>query len=73
MDPRLAGADAYHRQHRWLEKCIDELTMQSRHALECERRLRDEVRRETEARQHQQDADDELVRRPGRKSGRRAA
>jgi hypothetical protein len=61
MDSRIAGADAYHRQHRWLERCIDDLTMQSRYALEQERRLRDEVRREAEARQLQADADAELV------------
>jgi hypothetical protein len=66
-DPRLAGADAYHRQHLWLERCIDDLTMQSRYALECERRLRDEVRREAEAREHQERADAELVRRSGRR------
>lgn len=63
MDPRIAGADAYHRQHVWLERCIDDLTMQSRYALECERQLRDEVRSEAEAREHQERADAELVRR----------
>jgi hypothetical protein len=68
MDPRLAGADAYHRQHLWLERCIDDLTRQSRYALECERRLRDEVRQEAEARDHQELADAELVRRSGRKA-----
>lgn len=70
MDPRLAGADAYERQHRWLERCIDDLTRQSRYALEQARVLRDDYRREAEARQHQAEADEELVARPRR---RRAA
>jgi hypothetical protein len=66
MDPRLIAADDWHRKHCWLERRIDEDTMQSRYCLEQERRLRDEVRREAEARGHQEQADEELVRRSGR-------
>jgi hypothetical protein len=69
-DPRLHAADAWHRQHAWLERQIDALTMQSRYAIEQERRLRDEVARQWEATEHQRHADDELIR--GRR-GRRAA
>ena len=72
MDPRIAGADAYHRQHLWLERCIDDLTRQSRYALECERKLRDEVAAEQEARSLQAEADRELERRPGRGKARAA-
>jgi hypothetical protein len=62
MDPRLAGADAYRRQHQLLERCIDEMTLQSRYAVEAERTLRDEVAAEEEARQIQREADRELER-----------
>ena len=70
MDPRLTGAEAYERQHRWLERCIDELVIESRYALRQARRLRDELDREQEARQYQAEADADLERRP---RGRRAA
>lgn len=68
MDPRIFAANHWHANHRTLERLIDELTMQSRYALEQERRLRDDVRRETEVREIQEHADAEL----GRQSGRKA-
>lgn len=71
MDPRIWHADEWNRKHRWLEAEIDRLTVESRFCVQQERRLRDEVRREAEAREHQELADAELVRRAGRR--RRAA
>jgi hypothetical protein len=64
-DPRLNLAAVYHEQHDWLEKQLDELTLQSRYCLEQERRLREAVRREREdavdVRVIQESADRELV------------
>jgi hypothetical protein len=44
MDERLTLANAWHRQHEWLEQMIDDLTIESRHARECRDRLREEAR-----------------------------
>jgi hypothetical protein len=48
MDEALTLANAWHRQHEWLEQCIDELTIESRHARQCRDRLREEARQRGE-------------------------
>lgn len=71
MDPRVWHADEWRKKHCWLEAEIDRLTLESRFCLQQERRLRDEVRRDAEARAHQERADEDLVSRGRRR--RRAA
>jgi hypothetical protein len=61
LDPRIWEADEWHRKHRWLEAEIDRITLQSRLCVSRERALREEVRREAEARAIQQQADRELL------------
>jgi hypothetical protein len=67
MDPRIWHADEWRQKHRWLEAEIDRLTLESRFCLQQERSLRDEVRRDAEARAHQEQADEELVSRGRRR------
>ncbi len=71
MDSRARLADSWRDAGRYWLGVADDATLQARQAFDHERRLRDELRREAEAREHQAEADRELARRPGK--GRRAA
>ena len=66
MDPRIQLADSWRDAGRYWLGVQDDATLKARECFEHERRLRDEFRREVEARELQALADADLERRPRR-------